>query len=126
MSEQSNIFIKAQPVKLIYGVGYEKCSAEEATHVTINIPGPTGHLTLPVILSGPRKGTGKWSWNGSVDKPTLRPSVETDSWRGWKCHSWITEGNAVFLDDCTHEFRNQTVPLLDANAERKYDQEDEE
>lgn len=109
--------MKAQPVKLIYGVGYEPCSVEEATHVTINIPGPTGHLTLPVLLSGPRKDTGKWSWNGSTETPTLRPSVETNSWQGWTCHSWITEGNANFLDDCTHEFRNQLVPLLDVLPE---------
>ena len=126
MSEQTTAGVKAQPVKLIYGVGYEKCSVEEATHVTLNIPGPTGYLTLPVIRSGPRAGTGKWSWNSSIDKPTLRPSVETESWRGWKCHSWITNGNAVFLDDCTHEFRNQTVPLLDSDGERNYDQEDED
>lgn len=109
--------MKAFPVKLIYGVGYEPCSVEEATHVTLNIPGPTGHLTLPVIRSGPRKDTGCWSWNGSTEAPTLRPSVGTNSWRGWTCHSWITDGNAVFLDECTHEFRNQTVPLLDVLPE---------
>lgn len=107
-----NPVVKAQPVKLVYGVGYEKCAVEDATHVRLNIPGPTGILTLPVILSGTRAGTGCWSWNGSVDRPTLRPSVKTESWRGWLCHSWITDGNAIFLDDATHEFRNQTVPLL--------------
>lgn len=32
--------MKAKPVKLVYGKGYEPCSVEEATHVTINIPGP--------------------------------------------------------------------------------------
>ena len=69
--------MKALPVKLIYGQGYEPCAIEEATHVTLNIPGPTGLLTLPVILSGTRAGTGCWTWNGSTDAPTLRPSVLT-------------------------------------------------
>ena len=34
--------MKALPVKLIYGQGYEPCAIEDATHVTLNMPGPTG------------------------------------------------------------------------------------
>lgn len=105
--------MKALPVKLIYGQGYEPCSVEDATHVTLNMPGPTGLLTLPVIRSGTRDGTGCWTWNGSTEAPTLRPSVLTTSWQGWRCHSWINDGAAQFLDDCSHELRNQTVPMLD-------------
>jgi hypothetical protein len=124
--------VKAQPVKLIYGQGYEPCTAEEATHVTIRVPGPTGLLTLPVILSGKREGTGCWTWNGSTEAPTLRPSVltngtyrmtdaEYDAIRSgakiepcpWRCHSWINDGAAQFLDDCSHELKGQTVALLD-------------
>ena len=41
--------MKALPVKLVYGVGYEPCGVDEATHVT---------LTLPVILKGQRAGKG--------------------------------------------------------------------
>jgi len=102
--------MKAMPVKLIYGQGYEPCAVDDATHVTLNIPGPTGLLTLPVILSGTRAGTGCWSWNGSTDTPTLRPSVLTTG-RRFCCHSWINDGAAQFLDDCSHEFKGQTVEL---------------
>lgn len=105
--------MKALPVKLIYGQGYEPCAIEDATHLTLNIPGPTGLLTLPVILSGTRSGTGRWTWNGNTDAPTLRPSVLTQG-HNFRCHSWINDGNAQFLDDCSHELRSQTVPLLDA------------
>lgn len=108
--------MKALPVKLIYGVGYEPCSIAEATHVTLNVPGPTGRLTLPVIQSGSRAGTNCWTWNGDTEKPTLRPSVRTESHNvnnPWLCHSWISDGQVQFLDDCTHELRNQTVPLGD-------------
>ena len=107
--------MNAQPVKLIYGQGYEPCTADEATHVTLNIPGPTGRLTLPIILSGKRQGTGCWTWNGSTDAPTLRPSVLTTG-HHFRCHSWIKDGAAQFLEDCSHALKGQTVPLLDVDA----------
>lgn len=102
--------MKAKPVKLIYGEGYIDCPKEEATHITLNIPGPTGRLTLPVITSGQRKDTGFWTWNGSTESPTIRPSVLTTNHR-FRCHSWINDGKAQFLPDCSHELANQTVEL---------------
>ena len=105
--------MKALPVKLIYGQGYEPCAVNDATHVTLNIPGPTGRLTLPVMLKGTRADTGNWTWNGSVDKPTLHPSVLTETHHGWKCHSWINDGCAKFLTDSTHELAGKTMELLE-------------
>lgn len=107
---------KALPVRLIFGQGYQPCAIDDATHITINIPGPSGLLTLPVIQHGTRAGTGCWTWNGSTDAPTLRPSVLTTS-RSFRCHSWITDGQAQFLDDCDHSLRNTTVDLLPVAAE---------
>lgn len=104
--------MKAQPVKLIHGVGYELCSTAEATHVTIKIPGPSGTLTLPVIQHGTREGTGCWTWNGSTEAPTLRPSVLTVG-HDFRCHSWINNGKVQFLSDCSHEFIDKTMDLLD-------------
>ena len=113
--------MKAQPVKLIYAEGYKDCSIEEATHVKINIPGPSGILYLPFILKGKREGTGCWTWNGETEKPTLRPSILTeggtydkdDKYYKFRCHIWCNNGQAVFLDDCTHEFKGQTIDLID-------------
>src|SRR5580693_7183608 len=113
----------------------------KATHVRINIPGPNGQLTLPIITHGARADTHYWSWNGDIDKPTLRPSVlsqaghyapnfkpnddiccctyykehpeEERHFTCYRCHTWINDGNAVFLPDSTHEFAGKTVPLLD-------------
>jgi hypothetical protein len=104
--------MKAKPVKLIHGEGYQECPISEATHVTLNIPGPSGTLTLPVILSGTREGTGCWSWNGSTEAPTLRPSVLTNG-HDFRCHSWINDGQAQFLDDSSHEHAGKTLDLLD-------------
>lgn len=107
--------MKAQPVILIYGQGYEPCEVSKATHVTLHIPGPTGLLTLPVIQSGARAGTGCWTWNGSTEAPTLRPSVLTVG-HDFQCHSWINDGAAQFLADCSHDMAGKTVPLLDVRA----------
>lgn len=108
--------MKAIPVKLIYGQGYEPCAIEDATHVTLRFPGPTGVLTLPVILSGTRAGTGCWTWNGSTTAPTLLPSVLSEG-HDFRCHSWVNAGEVEFLDDCSHELRNTNVPLLDVADE---------
>ena len=106
--------MKAKPVRLTLCDGYVQCAIDEATHVTLRIPGPTGLLTLPVVRRGTREGTGCWTWNGSTDAPTLRPSVLTQA-HDWRCHSWINDGAAQFLDDCSHDLAGATVPLLDVD-----------
>ena len=109
--------MKAMPCKLVLGEGYVECPIEEATHVTLNFPGQVGLLSLPVIRKGTREGTGCWSWNGDVDKPTLRPSVLTQgssrTHSKFRCHTWVNDGQAQFLDDCSHELRGQTVDMLE-------------
>lgn len=104
--------MKAKPVKLIEGEGYESCPIEEATHVTLHFPGPSGVLTLPVIRHGTRAGTGCWTWNGSVDAPTLKPSILTEG-HNFRCHSFVNDGKAQFLNDCSHEHVNQTLDMLE-------------
>lgn len=110
--------MKAQALKLTPGKGYEPCTVFEVTHLRLNIPGPTGDLVLPVIVKGTRAGTNAWTWNGDIEKPTLRPSVLTigGSAETWRCHSWINDGHAQFLDDCSHELRGKIVPLLDVES----------
>jgi hypothetical protein len=126
--------MKAKPVKLVHGEGYVDATVTEATHVELKFPGPAGTLHLPVILKGTRDGTNCWTWNGDTEKPTLRPSVLTEGTeritdeehailmaggkvepRPYRCHTWVNDGQAQFLDDCTHELRGQTVDMLDVN-----------
>ena len=113
--------MKAKPVRLTPSDGYVQCSVEEATHVSLRLPGPSGLLTLPVIRRGTREGTGCWSWNGSTEAPTLRPSVLTQrhsrrSDAAFRCHSHINDGVVQFLEDCSHDLANTTVPLLDVDV----------
>lgn len=110
--------MKAKPVKLVPVQGYVACEIHEATHVTLNLPGPTGHLTLPVIQKGTRDGTHCWTWNGSTDSPTLKPSVLTEGFSSvteqpFRCHTWINEGYVQFLSDCSHGLADSTLCLLE-------------
>jgi hypothetical protein len=112
--------MKAQPLKVENGE-WINCAPEEATHVRIYRPGPAGKMALPVLLKGQREGTPCWTWNGDCDRPTLRPSVLTrgvySDGKDHVCHSWITDGQIHFLEDCTHSLAGQTLDLLDLQGD---------
>ena len=58
-----------------------------------------------------------WKWNGSLDRPTLTPSlIVRASDPPLVCHSWITGGLIQFLDDCTHRYAGRTVPLPEIDS----------
>lgn len=107
--------MKAKPYKQIHGI-YEECLPEEATDVLLRLPGPISRRMIPVQTKGARAGTGNWTWNGSVEKPTLRPSILSDFRPNDPLvdHLWITDGKAQFLSDCSHELAGQTLDLLEA------------
>ncbi len=105
--------MKVKPVR--FGSNGERiyCAKEDATHLILNIPNNKHPIALPVILDGVKKIKSPcWSWNGSVDCPTLRPSILTTC-MDFRCHSWITDGQAQFLSDCSHDLAGKTVDLLD-------------
>lgn len=83
----------------------------------------------------------RWTWNGSVDRPTFSPSLlvtsghycsgfnpDTDecwctfsaehpekapSFGCYRCHSFVRDGSIEFLSDCTHALAGKTVELPD-------------
>ena len=79
--------------EIVDGVGY----------LTFKVTEEIGLMKLPVITKGTRQGTNAWTWNGSLEKPTLRPSVRT-SYRNGKemteIHYWLNDGICQCLDDC--------------------------
>ena len=98
------------------------CEIEEATHIELKLPCPLDYRIIPIITSGSRDSHSEivWSWNGDTEKPTLKPSILTNGGRWdeamtkyteYRCHTWITDGKAQFLSDCTHDKVNQTVEL---------------
>lgn len=81
---------------------------------------------------------GAWDWNNDPEKPTFNPSIlltgghynpnwkqgdgcwctynqehpgEESSFHCKRCHSYVRDGNIIFLTDCTHALVGQTVPL---------------
>lgn len=52
-----------------------------------------------------------WDFNGDYDKPTFRPSVLVTNPQGLRCHSFVTDGNIQYLDDCSHNLKGQTIEL---------------
>lgn len=70
------------------------CQEAHAVEIGGNNPGP------------------KWTWNGSLEKPTFHPSILLSSnGKGQICHSYVTDGRIQFLGDCGHTLVGQTVPL---------------
>lgn len=100
---------------------YKQCKVEEATHIYFEPPCGVGRRMLPVVhKNATRKGTNCWSWNGDLEKPTLKPSIlnrfvspDESISPSWVCHSWVNDGQVIYLDDCTHEGRGKTLDLLE-------------
>lgn len=66
-----------------------------------------------------------WEWNGSLEAPTLSPSVLNRTGRAVDpsfqpepgdppeiCHIFVTDGQIQFLADCTHDLAGQTVAMV--------------
>ena len=71
--------------------------------------GGTGLHVLPITsVKQP-----SWTWDGNTEMPTLSPSILTLYRLGDVCHSFLRSGVFEFLDDCTHEFVGQAVPMPD-------------
>lgn len=71
----------------------------------------------------------KWEFNGDFHNPTFSPSIlcwndpdpraaEGSKYRrGWRCHSYIKDGQIEYLPDCTHALAGQTVPMVPFDVE---------
>jgi len=80
----------------------------------INCPGCKSiHSFFAKPFANPINGA-SWDFNDNFEFPTLYPSLLLNYEDGsGRCHSYIKEGKIQFLDDCTHELKNQIVELLD-------------
>ena len=69
-------------------------------------------ISIPVITHGSRDDANAWTWNGSLEKPTLKPSVKTTHADGKVSHIWLTDGMCQHLGDSTDGMAGQTLPLV--------------
>lgn len=81
---------------------------------------------------------GAWSWNDDLDYPTFSPSVLVQGIQWAKneypeyfnvahanvepggdtvCHSFVTNGQIQFLNDCTHSLAGHTIDLPEWDAD---------
>lgn len=89
--------------------------ADSGDYLIIDIPS-IGILTLPVITQGSRDKHARavWTWNGDLEKPTLKPSIKTQ--KGLEkevVHLWLNDGICKFLSDTTTDVANKELPLND-------------
>jgi len=54
-----------------------------------------------------------WRFNNNLEKPTVTPSILVRYGRDQICHSFVTDGNIQFLNDCTHSLAGKTVELTE-------------
>lgn len=71
--------------------------------------GGTGLHMLPVNCNAGGKPT--WTWDGNLDAPTLSPSILTRWGNDKVCHSYLRAGVFEYLDDSTHQYAGQKVPM---------------
>lgn len=82
-----------------------------------------GHLYYwcPACKSMAHVPTDRWTWNGSLDRPTLTPSVKETcgpfpDGKTLCCHYFLTDGKMHYCGDCTHGYSNQIIPLPDLDT----------
>jgi hypothetical protein len=102
--------------------------------------GPTtGYMIFcPACECGHKFDSGRWTFDGDMERPTFSPSMLVKSghyasghqgscWCTYNaehpddpapfqcsvCHSFVRDGRIEFLSDCTHRLAGQTVDLPD-------------
>lgn len=55
-----------------------------------------------------------WRLSGSLEKPTLEPSVDcAKDYPHLRCHHFVRNGCIEFLSDCHHALAGKTVPMVE-------------
>lgn len=94
-----------------------------------------GNCHYALVEGATRQGP-RWTWNGSMDRPTFSPSIKVtthrweppvgpeniEQWRKqpWEqkqvehiCHFFVRDGKIEYCGDCTHDRRGQTIEVPD-------------
>ncbi len=85
-------------------------------YLTFKVTEEIGLIQLPVITKGKRDGINMWTWNGDLDKPTLKPSIRTKYYNGkemTEIHFWLNDGIVECLYDCEDDNIGKKFSLLE-------------
>jgi hypothetical protein len=55
---------------------------------------------------------GRWTFNGNMEKPTIRASILVGVDTPPRCHIFVTDGQIKYLNDCTHKLAGQTIDMV--------------
>jgi hypothetical protein len=76
--------------------------------------------TIPVITKGNRDKANAWTWNGCLEKPTVRPSIRTtytnDKGKQTEIHYWLNDGICQCLGDCKDGNSGKNIPLKECEG----------
>jgi hypothetical protein len=58
----------------------------------------------------------RWTWNGSMEKPTFSPSLLCNQHDDQhRCHLFVVEGIIQYCNDCYHDLKGKYVIMYDWN-----------
>lgn len=74
------------------------------------------HYAITCLACGCGHGLKGWTFNGDLEKPTFSPSLLVTGFLNTQhpdgiCHSYITDGKIMYLNDSTHECAGKTIEL---------------
>jgi len=87
----------------------------EVDYLIFKLKGMRVQTVIPVITKGNRDIFNAWTWNGSLEAPTVRPSVKTqyvnEKRESVVIHYWLNDGICKCLGDCTDGNANKNIEL---------------
>ncbi len=78
-------------------------------HLVHWCPACETHHRIPVNTGDPKD----WKVSGTVNIPTINPSVKLSSGNKVVCHYILERGLLNYCNDTTHKYTNMVVPLPD-------------
>ena len=95
---------------------YMEEDGDPKAHLIIECPA----CKFPHSIRIDGKGEHNWTFNGNLESPTISPSLlvkqfDKDNNIRLCCHSFIRNGQIIYLNDCTHSMAGKTVDLLDVD-----------
>lgn len=116
--EPRQVFIRLSP-KLVRRRGYH-FPANSWTHAHFC---PACNELHDFAVEQPFTNNARWTFDGNGAAPTFAPSMnitigpfphgEAEAGRIDVCHYFLQQGKLVYLGDCTHALKGQTVELPD-------------
>ena len=106
-----------QKLKLKYKIKAKIENRNGVDYLSFTPEGMRFPTQIPVITKGSRDEANAWTWNGSLETPTVRPSVRTqyanENGEMVMIHYWLNDGVCQCLSDCTDGNAGKNITLIE-------------